>query len=72
MIFSRPVGATNLFWGSFKRPEFCYCRRILIFKEILNKISLNLSLKLGTFCKFLSVLFMYKSEKMRIIPAVGG
>ena len=24
---------------------------ILIFKEILNKISLNLSLNLGTFCK---------------------
>ena len=27
--------------------------RLLIFKEILNKISLNLSFKLGTFCKFL-------------------
>ena len=63
MIFSRPVDATNQFWGSFESSEFCYCRRILIFKEILYKISLNLSLKLGTFCKFLSVLFTYKSEK---------
>ena len=36
-----------------KDLESRYCLRILIFKEILNKISLNLSFKLGTFCKFL-------------------
>ena len=59
--FSRPAGATNQFWASFERSKFCYCRRILIFQEILNKISLNLSLNLGTFCKFLSVLYTYKS-----------
>ena len=47
------AGATNQFWGSFERSESRYCLRILIFKEILNKISLNLSFKLGTFCKFL-------------------
>ena len=54
IIFSRPAGAANQFWGSFEASESRYCRRILIFKEMLNKISLNLSLKLGTFCKFLS------------------
>ena len=70
-IFSRPAGATNQFWSSFERSESRYCRRI--FKETLNKISLNLSFNLGTFCKFLSVLCTCnKSEKMQIIPAVGG
>ena len=48
-IFSRPAGALNQFWGSFERSESRYCRRILIFKEILNKIRLNLRFKLGTF-----------------------
>ena len=59
IIFSRSDGATNEFWSSFERSESHYCRRILIFKAILNKISLNLSLKIGTFCKFLSVLYAY-------------
>ena len=49
IIFCRSAGGTNQFWGSFERSEFYYCRRILIFKEILNKIILNLRFKLGTF-----------------------
>ena len=53
IIFSRPAGARNQFRGLFERSKPRYCRRILIFKDVLNKISLNLSFKLGTFCKFL-------------------
>ena len=72
IIFSRPAGATNQFWTSFERSKSRYCCRVLIFKEMLNKICLNLSFKLGTFSKFLLVLCTCnKNEKMWIIPALG-
>ena len=59
-IFSRPTGASNEFLGSFERAESLYCRRLLIFKRILNKIRANLTFEIGTYLQI--SIFLYCRE----------